>query len=123
MRANTIQQPQHSKLDPNRTKNIQLKGWGEDLEDTFFATGWLNALPSQWGIPGWQRVTFMKHFEEDTMNLTRDNLWAYEGVVLPGGKFIIGRWWYASDEVDITNDYNGPFILWAVEEEILEGEE
>lgn len=109
------------------SKNIQLKGWGEDLDDTFFATGWLNALPVQCGIPGWQRITFMKHFEADASNLDQDNLWAYEGVVLPGGKFIVGRWWYASDDVDVENDYNGPFILWAVDDETAfeasEGEE
>ncbi|PVH93955.1 hypothetical protein DM02DRAFT_207624 [Periconia macrospinosa] len=113
------QPPQHSKnaTPEYSTKNIQLKGWGEDLDDHFFATGWLNPLPPQSGIPGWQRVTFMKHFETDATQFSHDNLWAYEGVVLPGGKFIVGRWWYASDEVDMKNDYNGPFILWAVDEE------
>lgn len=62
----------------------------------FYIDGWLNPLPPQCDIPGWQRVTFMKHFEDDIANVTDDNLWAYEGVVLPGGKIIVGRWWYAS---------------------------
>ena len=71
-----------------------------DLEDDFHAVGWLNALPDQYGIPGWQRITFMKHFAEDLDNVDSDNLWAYEGVVLPGGRIIVGRWWFASETVD-----------------------
>lgn len=81
------------------SNNIQFVGKGEDLEDDFNAIGWLNALPPQSGIPGWQRITFMKHFMEDFDSVDQDNLWAYEGVVLPGGRIILGRWWFASVEV------------------------
>lgn len=80
--------------------NIQFMGTGIDLEDDFNALGWLNALPDQYGIPGWQRITFMKHFAEDLGDVDSDNLWAYEGVVLPGGRIIVGRWWFASERVD-----------------------
>ena len=72
-------------------------GHGEDLEDDYMALGWLNPLPPQAGIPGWQRITFMKHFNEDLNDPMEDNLWAYEGVVLPGGRIILGRWWFASE--------------------------
>ncbi|KAH6615265.1 hypothetical protein C7974DRAFT_443417 [Boeremia exigua] len=95
--------------------NLQFTGTGMDLEDDFQAIGWLNALPDQCGIPGWQRITFMKHFAEDLDDVDSDNLWAYEGVVLPGGRIIVGRWWFASEAVDFNRDYNGPFILWASE--------
>ncbi|KZM28198.1 hypothetical protein ST47_g682 [Ascochyta rabiei] len=95
--------------------NLQFMGTGTDLEDDFRAIGWLNALPDQCGIPGWQRITFMKHFAEDLDDVDSDNLWAYEGVVLPGGRIIVGRWWFASETVDFNRDYNGPFILWAAE--------
>ncbi|KAJ4367353.1 hypothetical protein N0V83_006934 [Neocucurbitaria cava] len=98
-------------------KNVQFIGHGEDLDDDFNAIGWLNPLPPQAGIPGWQRITFMKHFMDDFDQVDQDNLWAYEGVVLPGGRIILGRWWYASDEVNFSTDYNGPFILWAVDPE------
>ncbi|KAI8936507.1 hypothetical protein NX059_006912 [Plenodomus lindquistii] len=98
-------------------ENIQFIGTGEDLEDDFNAMGWLNPLPPQMGIPGWQRITFMKHFMEDFDEVEQDNLWAYEGVVLPGDRIILGRWWYASDQVNFNRDYNGPFILWAVDPE------
>jgi hypothetical protein len=77
--------------------SIQFEGKGEDLEDEYMALGWLNPLPPQGGIPGWQRITFMKHFTEDYENPNEDNLWAYEGVVLPGGRIILGRWWFASE--------------------------
>jgi hypothetical protein len=83
-------------------KDIQFTGTGTDLDDEFNAVGWLNALPDQHGIPGWQRITFMKHFMEDFDQVEQDNLWAYEGVVLPGGRIILGRWWYASEHVDLN---------------------
>lgn len=82
--------------------NLQFTGTGMDLEDDFHAIGWLNALPDQCGIPGWKRITFMKHFAEDLDDVDSDNLWAYEGVVLPGGRIIVGRWWFASETVDFN---------------------
>ncbi|KAF2995871.1 hypothetical protein E8E13_004081 [Curvularia kusanoi] len=107
----------------DRDNNLQFKGTGTDLDDEFHATGWLNALPDQYGIPGWQRITFMKHFDEDLEFVDQDNLWAYEGVVLPGGRVIVGRWWFASEAVNPDSDYNGPFILWAAEPDAPEEEE
>ncbi|ORY07802.1 hypothetical protein BCR34DRAFT_489227 [Clohesyomyces aquaticus] len=101
-------------LIPNDEKPtaIQFRGEGDDAEDHFYATGWLTSLPPQpagLDIPGWQRITFMKSFDTDEVEAITDNLWAYEGVVLPGGRIIIGRWWL---------DYSGPFIFWAVEPEL-----
>lgn len=75
-------------------------GSGIDLDDDFNAIGWLNALPDQCGIPGWQRITFMKHFADDLDYVDGENLWAYEGVVLPGGRIMVGRWWFASEDTD-----------------------
>ena len=63
----------------------------------FFASGWLNPLPPQNDIPGWQRMTMMKYFVDDNGEYDKDALWAYEGVVLPGGKIILGRWWSPSE--------------------------
>ncbi|KAG9186825.1 hypothetical protein G6011_09933 [Alternaria panax] len=96
--------------------SIQFEGKGEDLDDEYMALGWLNALPPQGGIPGWQRISFMKHFTQDYDHPNEDNLWAYEGVVLPGGRIILGRWWFASEQSHPSLEYNGPFILWAVDE-------
>jgi hypothetical protein len=96
------QHTKRSKTDPNgeASRNIHITGFGEDGDDFFFMTGWLNPLPDQYGIPGWQRITLMKHFQEELDLTDSENHWAYEGVVLPGGRIIVGRWWYASDEVD-----------------------
>jgi len=91
-----------SKQKDSTAANMQFVGTGMDLEDDFHAIGWLNALPDQCGIPGWQRITFMKHFAEDLDDVDSDNLWAYEGVVLPGGRIIVGRWWFASETVDFN---------------------
>lgn len=88
---------------------MQFTGTGTDLEDDFQALGWLNALPDQCGIPGWMRITFMKHFLEDLDDVDSDNLWAYEGAVLPGGRIIVGRWWFASETVDfdVSTNFEG----------------
>lgn len=41
--------------------------------------------------------------------------WAYEGVVLPGGKIILGRWWSPMQDLEEINCI-GPFIFWEVDE-------
>ena len=35
----------------------------------------------------------MKYFEDHTGNFDESALWAYEGIVIPGGQMIFGRWW------------------------------
>lgn len=42
-----------------------------------------------------------------------DGCWAYEGVVLPGGKIVLGRWWSPLDEAG-EREWMGPFIFWNV---------
>lgn len=127
------------KIDPKPLAfNLNFQGSGED-GDKFFAAGWLNPLPPQQGIPGWMRWTMMKFFADrensgkesdadepfamkglpganpyDTMDLKA--LWAYEGVVLPGGEMVVGRWWRPlDDDEDEDEMYSGPFIFWCVD--------
>ena len=94
---------------------MHFRGRGRDDED-FWCSGMLHALPSQNGVIGWQRITFMKHFdcngEIRTSTLVPNiayngpellddidrrtwivphDCWAFEGVVLPGGKIIVGK--------------------------------
>lgn len=92
--------PKYSEDDP---VSVQLTGEGVDQNDSFYASGWLNPLAPQGGIPGWQRITLMKHFDVDLEQAHLDDLWAYEGVVLPGGRLIFGRWWYANGEPNSAN--------------------
>ncbi|KAK5123180.1 hypothetical protein LTR85_003378 [Meristemomyces frigidus] len=98
-----------------KPQNFQFAGEGHDATEDFCAQGWLNALPPQQGIPGWQRMTMMKYFEDpDTHEIDREALWAYEGVVLPGGQIMLGRWWSPGDGTG-SEMYSGPFILWCVD--------
>jgi hypothetical protein len=78
-----------------RSRAVRIEGDGSDEEEDFEIEGWLNPLPHQFGVPGWQRLTMMKYFyrEDDYGNITDEidmgALWAYEGVMLPGGKIIV----------------------------------
>lgn len=60
---------------------------------TFNASGWLTPMPHQHGIPGWQKMQMMKYYDDGFGGIAWDALWAYEGVVLPGGQIMLGRWW------------------------------
>lgn len=83
--------------------------------EEFCATGWLNALPPQQTIPGWQRMTMMKYFkDENSAAMDLDALWAYEGVVLPGGEIVLCRWRCVNDGTG-ESMYSGTFILWCVD--------
>lgn len=42
--------------------------------------------------------------------------WAYEGVVLPGGMIMLGRWWSPMDDTGLKRCM-GPFIFWNVDKE------
>ncbi|EME88258.1 uncharacterized protein MYCFIDRAFT_76089 [Pseudocercospora fijiensis CIRAD86] len=97
------------------SRSFRFGGKGEDAEEEFKADGWLNPLPSQNGIPGWQRMTMMKYYEQDDGTVDTSSLWAYEGVCLPGGQIIIGRWWSPSSTVNGDDMYCGPFLLWCVD--------
>ena len=100
--------------------SFQFEGEGQDVMEQFLAAGWLNPLPDQNGIPGWQRMTMMKYFETETGEIDVDALWAYEGVVLPGGQIVLGRWWSPSQGEE-EEMYSGPFILWCVDGPKYEG--
>lgn len=102
-----------------KPQSFRFDGEGQDVTESFLASGWLNPLPPQQGVPGWRRMTMMKFFEDDSevSGIDLGALWAYEGVVLPGGQIMLGRWW--SPGLDGSGDdeevYSGPFILWCVD--------
>lgn len=121
--------PYHSSVFPtrslryNRGAEVELKqyplksffGTSRGERDAHFY-GRIHAVPPQGGIPGFQRITFLKFFlvggEYDT-----GSVWAYEGCVLPGNRVIVGRWWWITDEDIGEKDIaSGPFILWNVDE-------
>lgn len=44
--------------------------------------------------------------------------WAYEGVVVPGGQIILGRWWSPFRNEASGDSYCGPFIFWQVSSDL-----
>lgn len=97
-------------------------GNGDDSDEMFKCEGFLNTLPPQHGIPGWKRMTMMKYYYDDQGHIDMQALWAYEGVMLPGGKIMVGRWWCPTDGVG-ANMYSGPFILWNVDDAVYDADE
>lgn len=95
--------------------SLKLKGQGQDGDRLFSTSGWLNPLSLQQGIPGWQRFTMIKYYEDDFGQPDVDDLWAYEGVVLPGNQIILGRW-FSPDGLTNNQQYSGPFLLWNVDD-------
>jgi hypothetical protein len=119
-----LRQPQHGgRTDPNTSAALAstygYEGIGYDDED-FYATGWITPLPPQFGIPGFQRMTMMKYFRHGD-SVDWGALWAYEGVILPGGQVIVGRWW-EPEGLGEEHQYSGPFILWCVDDAYSEEE-
>lgn len=96
---------------------------GTGVDDRpFRCSGILHSLPKVQGIPGWQRITFIKYFTSaNPVSLTdpfydihEDSPhWAYEGVVLPGGHMMLGRWWNPMEPPE-ERECTGPFIFWNV---------
>ncbi len=98
-------------------------------ELSFRCLGIIHALPPQPGVPGRQRITFMKRHEPDPSNSpiplnpataeadqfynirAHSRHWAYEGVVLPGGMIMLGRCWTPTDQ---NQGFMGPFMFWNV---------
>ena len=129
---------------PKRGLNyLRFSGLGVDAEP-FLCSGVVHPIPPQEGIPGWQRVSMMKYFGGDkprkrgsqfyhkTSNLSaglrgddidfvddddvdiNGSCWCYEGVVLPGGMIMVGRWWSPVDGLE-GRECVGPFIFWNVD--------
>ncbi|KAL9072852.1 MAG: hypothetical protein Q9157_004965 [Trypethelium eluteriae] len=113
---------QSKRFDIDGNDNIE----GNEDKNVFEATGWLNPLPPQMGISGWQRVVMVR-YDTDVETSEQIPVFQYEGVVLPGGQMMLGR---ASLAREILNpDYLPPpgvFLAWiandaqALEEEAME---
>lgn len=95
----------------HRVPHIQFNGTGIE-GGTFYVEGRVHHVPPQMGIPGWQRVLILKYYRDD-LGFLVDELYAYEGCVLPGGQIIVGRWWDATG-FNTSGDESGPFIFWNV---------
>lgn len=56
-----------------------------------------------------------------SIDMSHNNYWAFEGVVLPGGMIMLGRWWSPLDSHSPDRYSIGPFIFWTVPDEDLIG--
>lgn len=66
------------------------------MHSVYKGVGCVTPLPAQEGIRGFQRLTMMKYYEDSAGNFDPSILWAYEGLVLPGGNIMLGRWFRAN---------------------------
>jgi hypothetical protein len=105
-------EPQVDEGDTRRS--YRFEGLGYD-DEKFYASGWINPIASQRGVPGWSRMSMMKYFKDPDGSLDQNAFWAYEGVVLPGGNMIVGRWWAADPAKSPEDQYSGPFLLWNID--------
>ena len=79
--------------------------------------GRVHALPDQYGVPGWQRVSMVKLLparDGGGFGPDKTEMWCYEGVVLPGGQIMMGRWWDPHFDAATEQPSTGPWIFWRV---------
>ncbi len=53
-------------------------------------------------------MTMMKFFYDSMGRPDEEALWAYEGVVLPGGQMMVGRWWSPEDDALTSKNVSVP---------------
>ena len=79
-------------------------------------------MQPQQGIHGFQRIVMTKFYTKIDSNgfegYDPDQVWGYEGCVLPGGSIIVGRWWDARNDGTLMSTASGPFIWWNVDRSI-----
>lgn len=119
--------PQRSSTRSSRSKKNEPQPQRPEIKQFWGSTrgvkqghsfGRLHALVPQAGIHGYQRLTMMQFYakvENDQHVYDPNQVWAYEGCVLPGGRMIVGRWWDAMADPDSPNINSGPFIWWNVD--------
>lgn len=101
---------------------------GHDIADEpSTIAGILSPLPlltRATNIPGWKRITFLYRPDlvPGEVSLRRelfeteidDDFWCYEGLVVPGGGLMVGRWMQSlvTDDGFHAGEDSGPWICW-----------
>lgn len=106
---------------PPPPKKYPMKSfYGACSSDNSHFFGRIHGLPPQQGIPGFQRISAVRFSpsEEDHESFDPQQIWGYEGCVLPGGRIIVGRWWHLTPgfEPEPIDRYSGPFVWWNIDE-------
>lgn len=119
------------KKDPQLASQLRIKGhtypvksfYGTCQTDSTHYFGRIHGLPPQQGIPGFQRISFLRFTPSSDGDevFVPEQIWGYEGCVLPGGRIIVGRWWWiTAAEQDPSDRYSGPFIWWNIDESAVD---
>ena len=117
-------------MGPAPTNNIGQKhlftGHDDTIRDPFLLAGTLTSLPivdHATEIPGWKRIAFVRRPGSSQSYLSRkalfedgidESCWCYEGLVVPGGGLMVGRWTHAYHALGIDGGEGlcGPFVFW-----------
>jgi hypothetical protein len=116
-----------SRRSPSSTPNPSVTPQEYEFESFFGSSnlpvkahyyGRIHGLPPQQGIPGFQRISFLRFQLTDGGDLDDTQIWGYEGCVMPGGRIIVGKWWHITTDhltVEPIHRYSGPFVFWNVD--------
>lgn len=106
----------------SKTKEVkkpQVKQfWGTCRGKSGHFFGRLHAMTPQRGIHGFQRLTMIKFYtkmEDDEEVYDPNQVWAFEGCVLPGARIVVGRWWESLSDPNDIETLSGPFLWWNVD--------
>lgn len=85
-------------------------GIGQDNGDAYYLVGTVHPIADMSGISGWKRISFVKSLPNRD---ERSTYWAYEGIVIPGGEIMMGRWWNPlAGDIGDGGTYCGCWAFW-----------
>jgi hypothetical protein len=119
--ANSRQSKRYSPREKAReVKKPQVKQfWGTCRGKRGHFFGRIHAMTPQQGIHGFQRLTMIKFYtrcdETGQEEYDPNQVWAFEGCVLPGGRIVVGRWWDSLSDPNVFTTQSGPFLWWNVD--------
>ncbi len=60
-------------------------------------------------------IKFYTKRENDEEVYDPNQVWAFEGCVLPGARIVVGRWWDSLSNPNDIGTVSGPFLWWNVD--------
>lgn len=85
-------------------------GIGQDGGTKYWLVGTIHAVANLSSVPGWKRISFVKCLPYQDWNAT---YWAYEGICIPGGEIMMGRWWNpVAPPLADGGRYSGCWAFW-----------
>ena len=102
----------------------RFTGTGHDEHlQPFVCAGIIHDIPlaASTGIPGWKRIAMVQRCNTSPLHLDRqeyfehpldENCWTLEGLIVPGGHMIVGKYTNTMDLHDPDRLESGPFMFW-----------